>query len=250
MNKLLVAALAALTVSGTATAASTMLVSGPEQVQLVELYTSEGCSSCPPADSWMTKLRRDDRLWKKVVPIAFHVDYWDYIGWPDRFASAEHTLRQHQHAGLRNVRSVYTPGFVVNGREWREWFAGEQLPAARGNPGVLKAVVSDGTVTVEFAPDALPSGRVEVVVARLGFGHATDIRGGENSGRTLWHDFVVLGMGKTALAKTGADGKMRASIPLPAARLKSEREGLAVWVTEAGQQRPLQTVGGYIASVY
>ncbi len=63
------------------------LASGDTRVNLLELYTSEGCSSCPPADRWLSGLRQDPRLWRQLVPVAFHVDYWDGIGWPDRFAS-------------------------------------------------------------------------------------------------------------------------------------------------------------------
>ena len=95
------------------------LDSGNSRVALVELFTSEGCSSCPPADRWMSQLKDDKRLWKQVVPVAFHVDYWDYIGWPDRFATPEYSERQKNHRRLGNVYSVYTPGFLVNGREWQ-----------------------------------------------------------------------------------------------------------------------------------
>ena len=105
--------------------------SGKARGHLVELFTSEGCSSCPLADRWLSTLERDNRLWKSVFPIAFHVDYWDYIGWPDRFAVPRHSHRQREHRGLGNVYSVYTPGFVVAGREWRGWFDGDQLPVVR-----------------------------------------------------------------------------------------------------------------------
>ena len=68
-----------------ATAASLTLSSQEQRTTLIELYTSEGCSSCPPADRWLSRLKDDPRLWKQIVPLAFHVDYWNYLGWRDRF---------------------------------------------------------------------------------------------------------------------------------------------------------------------
>ena len=71
----------------TSLAAETRFESGPQQISLVELYTSEGCSSCPPAEAWLSRLKEEPGLWKNFVPIAFHVDYWDRLGWRDRFSS-------------------------------------------------------------------------------------------------------------------------------------------------------------------
>jgi hypothetical protein len=90
--------------------------SGTATISLLELYTSEGCSSCPPTDKWLSQLRPDTR---KVVPLAFHVDYWDYIGWKDRFAKAEYTNRQRKIAAASGAQFVYTPQFVLNGRDFR-----------------------------------------------------------------------------------------------------------------------------------
>src|SRR6516164_9572668 len=89
--------------------------SGPAQVSLLELYTSEGCSSCPPAEAWLGELSRNPNLWRAVVPVSFHVDYWDNLGWKDGFSSREFTLRQRFYAASWGSESVYTPGFVLNG---------------------------------------------------------------------------------------------------------------------------------------
>ncbi|MFQ3324005.1 MAG: hypothetical protein ACI90U_001830 [Pseudomonadales bacterium] len=106
--------------------------SGDKQVQLIELYTSEGCSSCPPADNFLTTFLDDPTLWHSRIPIAIHVDYWDYIGWQDRFASKENSARQRLHAQQGNVSQVYTPGFIVSGEEWRSWFLGDRtIPTSR-----------------------------------------------------------------------------------------------------------------------
>src|SRR5947207_2933082 len=78
--------------------ATTTFTSGETAATLVELFTSEGCSSCPPADAWMSRLKRNPDLWKAIVPAVFHVDYWDRLGWPDRFARPEFTRRQRLYA--------------------------------------------------------------------------------------------------------------------------------------------------------
>ena len=99
----------------------TVLKSASSRTSVLELFTSEGCSSCPPADEWMSRLIDDDRLWSEVVPIAFHVDYWDHLGWKDPVASRDFSSRQREHAASWKNNRVYTPGFVLNGLEWRGW---------------------------------------------------------------------------------------------------------------------------------
>ena len=93
--------------------------SGDQQVNLVELYSSEGCSSCPPADKWVASLKTHKDLWQSFVPINFHVDYWDRLGWVDRFANQSFSQRQRRYAQEWQSGRVYTPGFVKNGKEWR-----------------------------------------------------------------------------------------------------------------------------------
>ena len=128
-------------------AASCQAVSGPRQVQLVELYTSEGCSSCPPADRWLSTLKgRPD-----VLAAAFHVAYWDHLGWRDRFASAAFTARQSQQQRSSGARFVYTPQVLVDGRDWRRW---PDLPPASPTPPVAHIRLereSDTKVAVEVA---------------------------------------------------------------------------------------------------
>src|SRR5271170_5592196 len=112
---------------------------------LVELYSSEGCSSCPPAEAWMSKLKASPNLWNDLFPVVFHVDYWDGLGWPDRFARPAYTQRQRNYAARLGQDSVYTPEFITNGREWRGWFHGDRLPPAQdATSGDLMLVMSDG----------------------------------------------------------------------------------------------------------
>ncbi len=107
------------------------------KTHLIELFTSQGCSSCPPAEAWLSKLKNEPRLWKDFVPLAFHVDYWDRLGWRDPFASKEWTARQYQYSENWKSESVYTPGFVLDGREWMD----RSIPAAATEkPGVVEIV--------------------------------------------------------------------------------------------------------------
>src|SRR3954469_11090424 len=96
-------------------AAEVTFESGPQRTHLLELYTSEGCSSCPPAETWFSKLKDQPRLWRDFVPVAFHVDYWDRLGWRDPFAAKTWTARQYAYSTTWKNGSVYTPGFVLNG---------------------------------------------------------------------------------------------------------------------------------------
>lgn len=163
---------------------------------LVELYSSEGCSSCPPAEAWISNLKTSPSLWTKIFPVAFHVDYWDGLGWPDRFAKPAYTQRQRNYAAQLGQDSVYTPEFVTSGREWRGWFHGEQrLPAPTATSGELSLNIKDGgkTVSASYLPASqVGSAAYTVNIALLGVNVLSDVKGGENGGRQLQHDFVVL----------------------------------------------------------
>ena len=226
-------------------AADLVLRSGEAQTGLLELYTSEGCNSCPPADRWLSKLTEHEDLWVKFVPIGLHVDYWDYIGWKDRFATPAFGNRQRQYARQDSVATVYTPGFIYNGREWRSWFGrtSTQFPVG-SNPGVLAVFIADGKADVEFLPATAQGRNFEATVALLGFGISTDVKAGENSGRHLKHDFVALGVERGRLQR--ADNSHVATLRVPAPRFKAERYAIAAWVSEAGSPSPRQSVGGWL----
>ena len=229
-----------------AIAAPVTLESGVPQVALLELYTSEGCSSCPPADRWISELKSDQRLWRDVVPVAFHVDYWDYIGWQDRFAAREFGERQRNHAREGNVRSVYTPGFVVAGEEWRGWFGLPRLSLAKpNNVGNLKITVNGGRLNADFHPISASGKQLELHVALLGFELDTQVEAGENRGRRLAHDFAVLGYAQYPLRHAGQGFELQAA--LPAARVSAAVTGIAAWVSESGKQFPIQAVGGFLS---
>src|SRR5580704_16968048 len=170
--------------------------SGPQRVHLIELFTSQGCSSCPPAEAWMSKLKAEPRLWKDFVPIAFHVDYWDRLGWRDPFASREWTARQYQYSEKWKSESVYTPGFVLDGREW----SGRSIPAlSNDKPGVLKLSISNQKLIAEFV-SANGMADVDLHLALLAFDLHTKVTAGENSGHNLAQDFVVLSLADQKMA--------------------------------------------------
>ncbi|MFL6594969.1 MAG: DUF1223 domain-containing protein [Chthoniobacterales bacterium] len=228
-----------MTAAFTASAAETTFETGPQRTHLLELYTSEGCSSCPTAEAWLSKLKDDPRLWREFVPIAFHVDYWDRLGWRDPFASKNWTARQYAYSARWNNGSVYTPGFVLNGREW----TGNTIPAtAKENAGVFRVTVADDEVVkAQFSPDANDAGSYDLHVARLGFGLTTDVKAGENSGRKLQHDFVVL-----SLTNEPINGTREMHIAPSTSAKPGAREAIGAWVTHSGQLEPIQATGGWL----
>jgi hypothetical protein len=211
--------------------------SGQAKAHLLELYSSEGCSSCPPADAWFSSLRRDPALWSGVVPVVFHVDYWDGLGWPDALADAAWTARQRAYAASWGTGTVYTPGVVLDGAEYRGW--GSAAPAPGADAGVLDAREKDGTVSATFSP-ATDDGPYELYAARLGAALESKVTRGENAGKTLRHDFVALALARAPLKKGKAG--WRGAVVLPAAKVRAPREGLAVWVVDR-RGRPVQAAG-------
>jgi hypothetical protein len=217
--------------------------SGPKKVQLLELFTSEGCSSCPPAEASLSRLVNDSRLWREFVPVAFHVDYWDRLGWKDPFASVEWTKRQQTYAENWKAETVYTPAFVLNGREWRNAI----VPSANELPGVLKIQMrADNIVDVNFEPANGTSGEFEVYLARLGFGINVNVRAGENNGRNLRHDFVVLSLVHEKMSSGTQELRLA---PASESMSRPERRALAAWVTYAGDIAPRQATGGWLPPV-
>lgn len=159
--------------------------SGAQVPVVVELYTSEGCSSCPPADRWLSTLKGQPG----VLAAAFHVDYWDRLGWKDRFASARHSARQARRQAATGARYSYTPQVLVNGRDWRRR---PDLPAAVSNAPVRLAMQRTGEqVELRVLPVHDTRQRWTLWWAALEDGHVSDVNAGENQGTTLRHDHVV-----------------------------------------------------------
>ena len=173
--------------------------SGVTSATILELYTSEGCDSCPPADKWFSTLNfaRDG-----VVPLAFHVDYWDYIGWKDRFAKSLFTQRQREAVTRQGGRVSYTPQLMLDGRDLRIWSHQAQFQArvkevANRPPRagmVLEAVAGSNTIDASLTANvALAADRADAVVfiAVTENNLSSRITAGENRGVHLKHDHVV-----------------------------------------------------------
>lgn len=183
-------------------AASCKARSGPQTAALVELYTSEGCNSCPPADRWLSGLAAQGYGPDRVVPLALHVDYWDYIGWKDAYAKREFSQRQRKLTRLQRQALVYTPQVMLQGKDFRGWGA----KAFDQEVARINAQRARAHLALEIR--ALDARRVGVQVDAALAGAAADepvlyvaayqnrlhsqVTAGENRGRTLPHDYVVL----------------------------------------------------------
>ncbi|MEP6609928.1 MAG: DUF1223 domain-containing protein [Burkholderiaceae bacterium] len=194
----IIALAAAMPVAGAVTCQAT---SPKNTVALVELYTSQGCSSCPPADKWLSQLpSRIDP--SRAVPLALHVGYWDYIGWKDPFAKREFNDRQSQLAALNGNRTRYTPGVFVQGREtsWSQAAAFDaQLRAINQRPAAAtitldKVETHGGKVDLRAHAEvaaAATARNPRLFVALVQNGISTQVTAGENRGETLANDRVT-----------------------------------------------------------
>ena len=177
--------------------------SGAHTAALVELYTSEGCSSCPPADRWLSGLAAQGYAPGRVVPLSLHVDYWDYIGWKDPYAKREFSRRQRKLTQLQRLALVYTPQVMLQGRDFRAWGTKAFDEAvARINARPAKAIIdlaihaagADG-LEVEAKADLADSSQRDHAALYLATYQnrlVSQVDAGENGGRVLAHDYVVL----------------------------------------------------------
>ena len=236
MKHVIVTIVAALTIWTPVMAQTCRKQSPAHTVALLELYTSEGCSSCPPADRAVAGLRRaaqDDQ----VVPLALHVDYWDYIGWTDRFAKPEFTMRQYQLVMEANSRAVYTPEIFLGTRELRDWRG--QLDGAIGEvnrqPARASIVIEAGKPAGGKLPVSVRTTAGEnsnLFIALYENGLSSNIRAGENNGVVLHHEFVVRDWVGPIALPVRADASVNArSLTIPAD--SGSQLGVAAFVRNA-----------------
>ena len=225
------------------------LESGPGRVHVLELFTSEGCSSCPPADAYLRTLRERADLWKAFVPLAYHVDYWNYLGWNDRFSQAAHADRQRAIAAKWGKGGVYTPAFVLDGSEVGPSGEGVEGQFSRKEPVGNLVVTRDGNeFRVRFTPTVL-GGRYVARGAVLGSGLSTPVASGENARTLLRHDFVVL---SAVSAPATSEGNAFVAA-LPALEGKPSVPGtrsLAFWLERDNDPRPVQAVGADVPAIF
>ena len=210
---------------------------------LLEVYTSQGCSSCPPAEKWLSRFVDSPDLWNKIIPINLHVDYWDYLGWDDPFAFKEFSQRQRRFNQLGLTSNVATPGFVVNGRGWNGWFYRQRVPLSQLESDTLNVNLENDELTINY--DSLPKNTLYANIAVLGFGIETPIKRGENRGKTLKHDFVVTGFKKVKMYTS--DKQLIANTKLPKLRTQSaKKSAVVVWLSSKLNPSPIQVVGGWL----
>lgn len=242
----------ALLVPATRVMAGCEAKTGKTTVALLELYTSEGCSSCPPADRWVAELPRNGFTQDRVVPLAFHVDYWNYLGWVDPFAQSNFTQRQRDFAHHTNAATVYTPELVLSGREYRRWWGGSfersvrQVNRAAPDADIeLKldrhgnTLQIDGRAVLRQTQGAAPT--ADLYVALYENNLSNKISAGENSGRTLQHSFVVRRLFGPLAFDTRDHARFRQKLAL-AAGWKPEDLGVAAFVQESKGTRILQAL--------
>ena len=192
---------AVIAASPMATDAQCRAESADHQVALFELYTSEGCDSCPPADQWLSALKRGADA-ERAVALAFHVDYWDRLGWRDRFGSAAFTGRQREQSTRHRTAFVYTPQVLLQGEDfsWRTpgqpaaGIAAINARAPRAKIELAAAPVERNATAVDVRvriPDARDRAHAAIAIALVQDGLTSDVKAGENAGKHLAHDRVV-----------------------------------------------------------
>lgn len=249
--------------------------SGEFKTPVVELYTSEGCSSCPPADDWLRKLGASLERDFNAVLLAFHVDYWNYLGWPDPYSKPEFTDRQRFAAANHRRRTIYTPAFLVDGREAR---AGRRIVRAIENANAQPAqadiearVVRRGNgvdngddhgddhgdnnsggdvirARIEVDNNAPNAAHYQMHVAVYESGITRRIGGGENRGRTLKHDFVVRHWSAPIVIRRGLN-HAEVDVDIPA-DWRRPNLGLAVVIQNRRTFETLQAVSASLAELF
>jgi len=186
-------------------------------------------------------------LWKDFVPLAFHVDYWNQLGWRDPWSQMEFSKRQAAYAQLWQTENVYTPEFVLNGNEWEVGWDKREIPKpSDAKVGVLMAVLA-GTNRweVSFSPTHPAVDGYEVNAALLESGISSDVKAGENRGRKLVHDFAVVKLTKDTLSLR--DGAWRGVITLASPQKAPVGQlALALWLNRPGRLQPIQATGCWL----
>ena len=216
---------------------------------LLELYTSEGCDSCPPADRWFSSRFDASDEHHPALALAFHVDYWDRLGWVDRFANAAYTERQYEAMRANGASFVYTPQVLVQGHALADWRGGAAAAIDAASHAPARA-----TITLDATPgahevvvradarvlDAVRMRDAQLFVAYADSGLVSDVKAGENRGVRLEHDHVVRAL-RLAGAADG-DGHWQASVTLPKPAEAGKHPMLVAFVQRAASGDILQSV--------
>jgi hypothetical protein len=201
---------------------------------VIELYTSEGCSSCPPADQWVSTLKTANAK-GQVVAQAFHVNYWDYIGWTDRFAAPVHTVRQRQISAANRLDGIYTPQLVKNGVTTRG-FNSSITSTEPARAQIQLNQTADNSFEANITPsDAQTAWTAYFTVTE--HGHTSRVTAGENKGEHLAHDFVV----RQYVPLGSYSGAQKLKLSTLSATAQHPRQ-INLVVTESKTGKPLQAL--------
>jgi len=216
--------------------------SGEKKVHILELYTSQSCSSCPPADKWLNQLQHSNLLWNKVIPLEFHVSYWNHLNWKDIHSKDEFNDRQ-RHYDRLNKTGVYTPQVLLNGVDYRKWrWMGHTYLNKESSPGNLSVKYNKelGKAYVEFKPNS-DNKNLICFGAEIKGGLVKDITSGENSGKTLKHEFVVKNLMSNKMITK--DNRYVCEINIYDVGANKKR-AVAFWVADKSNLKIIQATGG------
>lgn len=208
--------------------------------KLIELFTSQGCSSCPPAEAFLNKMEQDPLLFKEIYPLSFHVDYWNHLGWKDPFSVPSYSDRQYKYKIVNAVGSVYTPGWVINGKEWKGYFDHAPLPPAITGKGSLTLRLTEDQIVSSYS---FTHNNHLLNIAILGMGFNTSVQKGENRNRQLTEAFVVL---HHLFKPLPSNGQHLFAISELDMTLPENPLAIVAWISTAKQSPPLQCTGGFI----
>ena len=229
------------------TAGHSAIAGNVPRMALLELYTSEGCNSCPPTDHWVSSLPQPQFVPQRLVVLAFHVDYWNYLGWPDRFSQRRFTERQQALVRVNGLRTAYTPQLLLNGRDFRDT-AGIEKHVAHINaqpPSVNLALQAERKglalkTGVSVSPVAQSTQEpIELYVALTENNLVSEVQAGENRGKRLQHDYVVRVLIGPVAVTANKTTHHEWEIPL-ASDWKTADLGLAAFVQSAKTGEVLQ----------
>ena len=224
--------------------------SGATVPRVVELYTSEGCDSCPPADRWLRALPAAGITADKAVALSLHVDYWDYIGWKDPYAKPQFTERQKETGAINKSTVIYTPQVVLGGRDFRRWSGGIADEVKRINAQPAKADIAleirdAGAGRIEVAGSAQAKRSEDradavLILALYENGLVSPVQAGENKGATLQHDYVARDWG--APVALGAGGRAEAKIAVALIGRNRGKSGAVAFVQNRKTGEVLQAL--------
>lgn len=217
------------------------LKSSVEQTHLLELYTSQSCSSCPPAERWMNDLEKRAGIWKSFIPISFHVTYWNHLSWKDKFSQDKFTLRQREYARA-NGTGLFTPQVTLDGQNFSSWSGFSDKNLSSQKVGILKVKIDNNKAQVHFHREQ-GKGDLLCYGAYMKSGFSTKIPAGENSGKILNEKFVALKLYQASASQIKNIYTCNFDLDLSQKQLHDKQTSLVFWMTQKSNLKVVQAVG-------